>query len=385
MGAPEEIFDVAIVGTGPAGATFARLLSPKLRVVAFDKKCATDPLARGFRKPCGGLLAEDAQRALSRQGLALPKEVLANPQLFSVRTIDLARNIERTYRRFYVNMDRHRFDLWLKSLIPPSVEIHNATTARKISRNKSGLWEIRFFEERREKIVVARTLVGADGAASVVRKFLFPKHKIRCYTAIQQWFVDKQPEPIYACFFDERLTDCYGWAVSKDGELLFGAAFPHGGTGGAYENLRRRAEKFGFVLDAPLRSEACMVLRPEKMGDFKIGTVEGAFLIGEAAGFISPSSLEGISYALDSAEMLADAFNENFPRLGGGDNGGGRQGVAEKIFEAYRRRSRKICRKLLLKTLKNPFMYNPTLREIVMKSGISALRLRPRDKHSREI
>ena len=85
----EKIFDAAIVGLGPAGATLARLLAERgLSVLAVDRK-KSDPAAGGFQKPCGGLLAEDAQRSLSRQGLALPKSVLADPQLFSVRTIDL--------------------------------------------------------------------------------------------------------------------------------------------------------------------------------------------------------------------------------------------------------------------------------------------------------
>ncbi len=379
MNAAEEIFDVAIVGLGPAGSTFARLLSPNFKVVAFDKKSA-DPAAGGFQKPCGGLLAEDAQKALSRQGLALPKSVLVAAQLFSVRTIDLHQNLEKTYRRFYVNMCRHRFDLWLKSLVPESAKIFNETGIRKISFGNDKLWEIRFFQEKREKIVKAKMLVGADGAASLTRKTLFPEHKIRCYSAIQKFFKNKQSAPIYACFFDETLTDCYGWAVAKNDELLFGAAFPRNKTAGAFEKLREKAEKFGFVLDEEIRSEACHVLRPEKMRDFKIGDpAKNAFLIGEAAGFISPSSLEGISYALDSAEILADAFNEIFKNA----NAAGtrieaekRGNAAEKIFEKYRSRSRKIRLKLLSKIMKNPFMYAPKIRKIVMKSGISALKIR---------
>ena len=356
----DAVYDIAVVGLGPAGATFCRLLDPKFRVLALDRKAA-EPEAPGFRKPCGGLLAEDAQLALSRQGLTLPNGVLADPQLFSVRTIDLCRKLEQTYRRFYINMDRHKFDLWLKSLIPPSVDVHNEASVRAFLREKDGLWHIRYFEKGTEKSACARALVGADGAASLVRKTLFPKHKIRSYTAVQQWFKDEQPAPLYACFFDERLTDCYGWAVSKDGELVFGAAFPRENASRAYELLRERAETFGFVLENPLRTEACQVLRPERAGDFRVGVPEGAFLLGEAAGFISPSSLEGMSYALDSAEKLAGIFNA------------GKSLPVETIFKQYRAGTRKIRLKLLTKILKNPFMYNPALRTLVMKSGVTAI------------
>lgn len=50
-----------------------------------------------------------------------------------------------------------------------------------------------------------------------------------------------------------------------------------------------------------------MVLRPSHPGDVSLGR-DGAFLIGEAAGFISTSSFEGISFAMDSARLLAEVL-----------------------------------------------------------------------------
>ena len=359
----EKVFDAAVVGLGPAGATLTRFLAGRgLKVVAVDRKKA-NPDAGGFQKPCGGLLAEDAQKSLSRHGLALPKSVLADPQLFSVRTIDLQTARERTYRRFYINMNRHRFDLWLKSLIPGNATVFHDATVRKFSRNDDGVFEISVYASGKEEKVFARTLIGADGASSMVRRKLFPSHQIRNYTAVQQWFSDTQKNPVYACFFDARLTDCYGWAVSKDGNLVFGAAFPREDSAKAYELFRERAQRFGFSLKNPVRTEACQVLRPEKMSDFVLGDGQGAFLIGEAAGMISPSSLEGMSYAMDSAEILANvliAAKELTPK------------TFPELAENYRRHSRKLRLKLLTKILKNPFMYQPLLRDFVMRSGIAA-------------
>ena len=62
----KDLYDIAIIGTGPAGATLARLLHPKYKIIAIDKK---NPHGDGFQKPCGGLICTDAQAA--RQVLTL--------------------------------------------------------------------------------------------------------------------------------------------------------------------------------------------------------------------------------------------------------------------------------------------------------------------------
>lgn len=53
----KDLYDIAIIGTGPAGATLARLLHPKYKIIAIDKK---NPHGDGFQKPCGGLICTDA-------------------------------------------------------------------------------------------------------------------------------------------------------------------------------------------------------------------------------------------------------------------------------------------------------------------------------------
>ena len=112
-------FDIAVIGAGPAGATLARLLDSRFRVLLIDGK---DSSPESFSKVCGGLLSPDAQKAFAEFDLTLPKDILVDPQIFSVRTIDLQSRTERHYQRFYMNLDRRRFDLWLESLVPENVE-----------------------------------------------------------------------------------------------------------------------------------------------------------------------------------------------------------------------------------------------------------------------
>ena len=59
--------DIAIIGAGPAGATLARLLGSSYRVLLIDRR-AFSPNDHSRGKCCGGLLAPDAQKMLSRLG-----------------------------------------------------------------------------------------------------------------------------------------------------------------------------------------------------------------------------------------------------------------------------------------------------------------------------
>ena len=71
------MFDITIIGAGPAGSTLARLIGDKYRVLLVDgrKLKAVSP-GPGDTKSCGGLLAPDAQAILSEMGLGLPKTIL---------------------------------------------------------------------------------------------------------------------------------------------------------------------------------------------------------------------------------------------------------------------------------------------------------------------
>lgn len=375
------VFDLAIVGLGPAGSTLARLLAPHLSVAAVDQKHLDDwrtpeaggPGNGGFRKPCGGLLSPDAQKALSRFQLTLPKELLASPQIFSVRTLDLPSGITRHYQRFYLNMDRHRFDLWLASLIPACASVFDRSRCDGLWKLEPGRLEqlpeggylLSIRREGESRWLLSRSLAGADGANSLVRRRFFSQ-PIRRYLSIQQWFPQQESPPEYLSVFDERLTDCYAWCSAKDGYAVLGAALPLQGARAAFEQLKERLSRAGFAFAAhpPVKTEACLVNRPASLRELALADGEGSFLLGEAAGWISPSSLEGISYGFSSALALANAFLS--PACGSLS--------ASRIGAAYEKNVRPLRRKLAGKLFKTPVLYTPALRRMVMRSGLAAIK-----------
>jgi len=289
--------------------------------------------------------------------MTLPKDVMVDPQIFAVKTIDMKSNLIRHYQRFYINLNRHKFDLWLESLIPNHVEIHSNSRCSCIEKTLGG-YQVTFYEDGIKQVILATYLVGADGANSLVRRIIYPKKKIRTYMSIQQWFPETHSNPFYSCIFDPENTDCCSWSISKDNQFIFGGAFPMDNARQRFENQKKKLEKLGFQFGDPMKTEACMVLRPSSFYDFRCGR-NNAFLIGEAAAFISPSSLEGISVAINSARALSEVLNIH----------------SKNVNEKYRLKTFNIRLKIFLKLLKCPFMYNSFLRKLVLKSRLQSINI----------
>lgn len=361
------MYDVVILGAGPSGSNLARLLSNSHYKTCLIEKRALDEASDGIKiKSCGGLLAPAAQRMLAQLDIAIPKHIVESPQMYSVQTIDFDNGISQAYNRHYLNIHREAFDRHLYQMIPSTVDKHVGNVVKSVFSD-NGIWHVEAYDGEKTLSFESKFLVIADGAHSFARRQLFPTNKVPAlYTSIQSIHHLDKEIPYYTGFFDSSVTDYYAWTIQKDKKLIVGAAIP------SHLNVHERFDAIEAKILSHLnlehskreKLEGAFINRITHLNQLHWSGIQNKApyaLIGEAAGATSPTSAEGISYALKSSFYLYEALIEDF----------------EKATVAYKKRCKKIEANLWLKLLKSPGMYHIKLRGLVMKTGITAIKKRP--------
>ena len=352
-------YDITIIGAGPAGSTLARKLQDTYKVLLVDKR-PLDKEPSKLIKNCGGLIAPDAQKALASFGLSIPKDVLVSPQMFSVETLDFDNDIVKNYQRHYINVDRERYDRWLVSLCDERVEKAFSTRYRGAVKNED-YYEVTLLTKGDKEVITTDIIIGADGANSKVKKELLPKqpYEAKRYISIQEWFPNTTNLNQFVAMFDEEISDFYSWIIPKDDGIIFGSAIQEGKDAGAFHNLQKeKLKKHGYSLTNPSKKEGCHLLRPMSSKDIYLGN-DNVALIGEAAGLISPTSAEGISYAMLSGDTLGEALLED----------------KENFLVLYEEKAAYLKKNISKKMMKYPAMYNKTFRKVIFKLGIGAMNI----------
>lgn len=217
---------------------------------------------------------------------------------------------------------------------------------------------MRLVQNGNEHVERARFLVGADGAFSMVRRAAFANlpEPVK-YTAVQEWFYCDELQPYFTTIFDSEISDFYSWTIPKENMLLLGAAIPHRyDVNRKFNLLKSKLGNYGFRLGSAAKREGTLILRPVKTNQICTGS-NGVALVGEAAGWISPSSAEGLSYAFKSALACAQSITGEVPAF----------------TDTYRKNASGIFLNIRLKNLKSPFMYHPGIRKMIMRSGIMSM------------
>jgi geranylgeranyl reductase len=304
----DQVFDVVVVGGGPAGAIAAETLARAGRsVVLLDKA--------GRIKPCGGAVPPRLIRDFK-----IPADLIVayarGAKIFAPSGRAEMMPIEA---EGYVGMvDRDVFDEYLRVRAAEAGAVREMGLFTRITRDHAGLATVHYRAGKTgaapEAALLAKLVIGADGAVSAVAR-----QEIKGGTKTKHVFayheIVKSPPAETAGWDGARCDIYYQGAVSPD---FYGWVFPHGatasiGTGSARKgfalreavgDLRREA---GLEGAETLRREgAPLPIKPLKYWD----NGKDVVLAGDAAGVVAPASGEGIYYAMLGGQMAAEAAKE---------------------------------------------------------------------------
>jgi geranylgeranyl reductase len=283
-----EKYDVIIVGGGPAGLKCAETLkSTNLKVLLLEK----DPVF-GDKLCAGGLTANDLKI------LDIPDEIIEHK--ISETSMCSPKRVSSTHAQapFLYTVNRKQLGTWQRSLLDNVKNITVLTNARVTRIDDTG---VTLMDATRYSY---KHLVGADGHASLVRKYL--KIPVEKKIIGIQYNIPRNPvTPRLEIHLDAKLFKAwYAWIFPHKDSIAVGCCSdpkvlpPKQLT----QNFHKWLRKIG-IDHSGLKLHTYPISYDHRGLRFKNGKV---FLIGEAAGMACGLTGEGIYQSMVSGQEAAN-------------------------------------------------------------------------------
>jgi geranylgeranyl reductase family protein len=290
------MWDVAIVGGGPAGLSAAYAAARAgARTVVLEK--ATHPRY----KTCGGGLI-GTSLAAARERIDVPADDSVDRATF---TLDGRREFHRSGAGPLLAMVRREaFDHALrKAAAEAGAEVRERVTVRGLD-DAGGHVVVR---PASGTPVVARTVIGADGSSGVTSR-----HVGVAYAQVDLGLEVELPipPPLRERWRGRVLIDwgpipgSYAWVFPKGDRLTVGVIAERGRGAATRSYLRRFVERLGLSGIEPVHDSGHLTRCRTEDSPLRRGRV---LVAGDAGGLLEPWSREGISFALRSGTYAGEA------------------------------------------------------------------------------
>ena len=316
----DHIYEVGIVGAGPAGATCAYYLAKQGRdVLILDKK----KFPR--RKICGDAVPVRAQMHLERMGVL--QEILKEKKGNWAALGGLVSPSGITYygdssdqvagQHLVIAIKREIMDeKVLQAAKKANAKVVEEFNVKSVDFSKeNNYWTINSDKKKSFKI---RILVIADGAASRLARELGyvdgPPQATCSSVYIEAGTHDFKQDGV--CYYIPDLVPGYTALFQEaDGDLVFCCYIIPGGKATTSDLTKLHhdiLEKNPFITEALGKNAKIekMKAAPIRFGGIKRSYDDNLLIIGDAAGHIDPLTGEGIQYAMDAGEIAANTITE---------------------------------------------------------------------------
>lgn len=306
------MYDVIVIGAGPAGSTAAKILAEQGRRVLLVEKFKMPR----YKSCSGQLIRKTLNLVQAYFGQAVPQEIMCAPA--ENRGMILTDDSGRPHRfeQEGRNVWRSAFDHWLaQKAAQRDAHIRDGTTVLSCEE-KGDMVSVTLREHEKEAYTEqARYVLDCEGVAGAVKKTLLsaaPQY-ITTFQTFHRASVDLDPHYFHA-YLQSEYSEYDAWCNKKDDFWVLGVAVKEPKNTELYYRrfLAYLQENHGLHVDQPARRDAWLMprIRPGCAIDYGVGRI---LFAGEIAGFLNPMG-EGISAAMESgyhaARAVAGAFEQ---------------------------------------------------------------------------
>ncbi|MFR9675687.1 geranylgeranyl reductase family protein [Streptomyces sp. TR06-5] len=347
-GAERTVWDVVVVGAGPAGASAAYAAAVAGRRVLLLEKAELPRY-----KTCGGGIIGLSRDALP-PGFALPLRDRVHAVTFSLNG-RLTRT-RRSRRMLFGLVDRPEFDHALvEAAVDAGADVRTGVSVARVEQHGPAVPDRRTVAvvlAGEEEPVLARAVVGADGSAG----------RIGTHVGVKTDQVDLGLEaeiPVPASVAEDwagrvlidwgPMPGSYGWVFPKGDTLTVGVICGRGEGAATRRYLDDFVARLGLAGFEPSISSGHLTRCRADDSPLSRGRV---LVCGDAAGLLEPWTREGISFALrsgrlagewavriaeayDAVEARRQALNYTFAVKAGL---GVEMGIGHRMYQVFRRR-----------------------------------------------
>lgn len=339
------MYDVIIIGSGVAGSTAAYFLADaKVKVLVLEK------LQLPRYKTCGGGLVH---RAVSLLPFNLDEVI--ESRFLSIDIFDQANglhfNVSRSSPLVSMVMRKDLDYFILNKAISKGAEVKDMIQVNDLQYDADIVKVI-----ANNKVLSARLVLGADGAMGITIKKLGFTNYLKRIPAIESEISVGDKVFTKYCMsarFDYGLIpNGYGWVFPKKEHLSVGVLTMKTSGINLNKYLKEYLSKLGIKNIIREEKHGFVIPLNQKLKNLAFGKI---LLAGDAAGMSDPITAEGISYAVESGKLAAEAI------IRGGLN----PGMVSKI---YTKSTNKILTELKYARMLSLFVYRSSvLRSMVFR------------------
>jgi len=300
------MYDVIIIGAGPAGCTAARELACNGYKVLLVEK-----FKMPRNKSCSGILIKKSMD-LVRQYISedVPEYTMCRPADNRGMIFTSDKGQEYRYEQEGLNIWRSSFDYWLAAKAAEAgAELRDTTAALSCEEQEDCvLVNLKGTSSYSEK---AKLVIVCDGAVGSIKRKLIctPQNYITTYQTFNKGSIDLDHHYFYA-YLQPHLSEYDAWFNVKDDYLILGVSVKDTSKIEHYysEFVAYMEKHHNAKIQRRERAEKWLMpcIMPGCPVEYGIGKV---LFAGETAGFLNPMG-EGISAGLECGYAAAKAIEE---------------------------------------------------------------------------